>query len=77
MQAIEWLHADRIGHGYFLVQDEELYNKVKKDRIHLEVVISNDDIFQYDFMNTNSCNFIRRVTAMPNLKSHYWSCSKF
>jgi adenosine deaminase len=34
--AIDILHAERIGHGYRIVSDVDVYNRVKKDGIHLE-----------------------------------------
>ncbi|RDD39542.1 Adenosine deaminase [Trichoplax sp. H2] len=36
-ESLDWLSAERIGHGYHLVQDEELYNVIKKEKIHLEL----------------------------------------
>lgn len=34
---MDWLKAERIGHGYQLIHDEDLFKRVKKERIHLEV----------------------------------------
>lgn len=36
-EALDILHAERIGHGYQVVQDEELYKRVINEKIHLEV----------------------------------------
>ncbi|RDD39546.1 Adenosine deaminase [Trichoplax sp. H2] len=36
-QSLDWLSAERIGHGYQLVEDESLLERVKKEQIHLEV----------------------------------------
>ncbi|EDO45463.1 predicted protein [Nematostella vectensis] len=35
-EALDQLHAERIGHGYHTLEDEELYDRVLKERIHLE-----------------------------------------
>ena len=37
IQAIFLLHANRIGHGYHVLQDPELYKLVIEQQIHLEV----------------------------------------
>ena len=37
LQAIFLLHANRVGHGYHVVQSAELYNYVIDKQIHLEV----------------------------------------
>lgn len=34
--ALDTLHAERIGHGYRLCTDQGLYQRIKKDQIHLE-----------------------------------------
>ncbi|EDV20422.1 uncharacterized protein TRIADDRAFT_61079 [Trichoplax adhaerens] len=36
-QSLDWLSAERIGHGYHLVEDEKLFNRVKNEKIHLEL----------------------------------------
>ena len=36
-KALDILHAERIGHGYHVIQDEELYKRVVNEKIHLEV----------------------------------------
>ena len=36
-KAIFLLHADRIGHGYHVLEDSELYKHVIEKQIHLEV----------------------------------------
>jgi len=36
-QALTKLHAERIGHGYRVLEDEELYAKCLKDNVHFEV----------------------------------------
>ena len=36
-KALDILHAERIGHGYHVLQDEELYKRVVNEKIHLEV----------------------------------------
>ena len=36
-QAIFLLHANRIGHGYHVLGDEDLYKYVIEKQIHLEV----------------------------------------
>lgn len=35
--ALDTLHAERIGHGYHVIQDAELYQRIVKEKIHLEV----------------------------------------
>lgn len=35
--ALDILHAERIGHGYHVIQDAELYRRTVNERIHLEV----------------------------------------
>ena len=37
VEALDILHAERIGHGYHVIQDAELYRRTVKERIHLEV----------------------------------------
>ena len=37
MQAMKFLHAERIGHGYRSVEDEEVYVECKRKNIHFEV----------------------------------------
>lgn len=34
--AIDTLHAERIGHGYRICSDKDVYNRVKNEQIHLE-----------------------------------------
>ena len=34
--ALDSLHAMRIGHGYRIVNDKDVYERVRKNRIHLE-----------------------------------------
>lgn len=34
--ALDILHAERIGHGYSIVEDAKVYERVKKDGVHLE-----------------------------------------
>ncbi|XP_021944160.1 adenosine deaminase [Folsomia candida] len=36
MNALDLLHAERIGHGYRIVEDASVYNRVKQANIHLE-----------------------------------------
>ena len=36
-QAIEVLGAERIGHGYFVIDDEEVYQLAKQAGVHFEV----------------------------------------
>ncbi|GAA53875.1 adenosine deaminase [Clonorchis sinensis] len=36
LEAVEKLHAERIGHGYAIVNNPEIYEMVLKKRIHLE-----------------------------------------
>ena len=36
-QAIQELGAERIGHGYHVLDDEEVYKLAKKARVHFEV----------------------------------------
>ncbi len=36
-QAIEVLGAERIGHGYHVVDDEEIYKLAKESKVHFEV----------------------------------------
>jgi adenosine deaminase len=35
-QALSLMHADRIGHGYHVLEDETLYARCLKDRVHFE-----------------------------------------
>ena len=35
-QALDVLHAQRIGHGYRVLEDEELYARCLRDRVHFE-----------------------------------------
>ncbi|KAJ9585088.1 hypothetical protein L9F63_020566 [Diploptera punctata] len=35
-RAVELYHAERIGHGYHVLQDKSIYETVKKQNIHLE-----------------------------------------
>ena len=37
VEALDILHAERIGHGYHVIQDAELYRRTVEERIHLEV----------------------------------------
>ncbi|PFX10995.1 Adenosine deaminase, partial [Stylophora pistillata] len=37
LEALDTLHAERIGHGYHVIQDAELYQRIVKEKIHLEV----------------------------------------
>lgn len=39
LKAIETLHAERIGHGYAVVDDNQVYDFVKQNRTHLEVCV--------------------------------------
>lgn len=34
--AVDILHAERIGHGYRIVSDQKIYNRIKDEKIHLE-----------------------------------------
>lgn len=34
--ALDTLHAERIGHGYRIFADQNVYNRVKSENIHLE-----------------------------------------
>lgn len=36
-EALEHMYAERIGHGYHVVDDENLYQKCLKDQVHFEV----------------------------------------
>jgi len=36
LQAIDELHANRIGHGYHTVENEALYQKLLRMRMHFE-----------------------------------------
>ena len=36
-QALDALYAERIGHGYHVIDDEEVYKRVLADKVHLEV----------------------------------------
>jgi len=36
-QALDLLHAERIGHGYRVLEDEELYQRCLRDKVHFEV----------------------------------------
>lgn len=38
-QALDILHAERIGHGYHTLEDEKLYRRVITDGVHLEVSV--------------------------------------
>lgn len=35
-RALEILHAERIGHGYRIVNDQTVYDRIKTEKIHLE-----------------------------------------
>ncbi|KAK6186822.1 hypothetical protein SNE40_006092 [Patella caerulea] len=35
-EALDDMHAERIGHGYSCINNADLYRRVKRDRIHLE-----------------------------------------
>lgn len=37
LQAIEELGAERIGHGYHVLDDEEVYQLAKEKKVHFEV----------------------------------------
>ena len=37
IQAVRCLYAERIGHGYHVVDDEEVYAESKRRNIHFEV----------------------------------------
>ena len=37
LKALDEIYAERIGHGYHVLEDEKLYGRIKEDRIHLEV----------------------------------------
>jgi adenosine deaminase len=39
-EALDLLHAERIGHGYHLVDDEALYQRVKRERVPLECCLT-------------------------------------
>lgn len=36
-QALTQLHAERIGHGYHILEDPELYQEIIEKEVHLEV----------------------------------------
>ena len=38
-QAIELLHAERIGHGYHVVNNHEVYQLAKTKGVHFEVIL--------------------------------------
>ena len=38
-QAIELLHAERIGHGYHVVNNHEIYQLAKTKGVHFEVIL--------------------------------------
>ena len=35
-QALDILHAERIGHGYRVLEDENLYARCLRDKVHFE-----------------------------------------
>lgn len=37
IEALDELHVERIGHGYHVLEDEKLYDRIKEDKVHLEV----------------------------------------
>ncbi|HVY60344.1 MAG TPA: adenosine deaminase, partial [Planctomycetota bacterium] len=39
-EALDLLHAERIGHGYHVVDDEALYARVRRDRVPLECCLT-------------------------------------
>lgn len=39
-EALDLLHAERIGHGYHLVDDPELYERVRRERVPLECCLT-------------------------------------
>ncbi|KAK3087491.1 hypothetical protein FSP39_006603, partial [Pinctada imbricata] len=36
-EAVDDMHAERIGHGYHVMDDEDLYQRLRKSRVHFEV----------------------------------------
>ena len=34
--ALDVLHAERIGHGYRIINDKEVYHRIRNDKVHLE-----------------------------------------
>lgn len=36
-KALDEMHAERIGHGYKVVDDPDLYERCRKENIHFEV----------------------------------------
>jgi adenosine deaminase len=39
-EALDLLHASRIGHGYHVVEDDDLYARVRRERVHLECCLT-------------------------------------
>jgi adenosine deaminase len=39
-EALDILHAQRIGHGYHIVEDEAIYDRVRRERVPLECCIT-------------------------------------
>ena len=37
VEAVDDMHAERIGHGYHVMDDEGLYQRFKKSKLHFEV----------------------------------------
>lgn len=36
VRALDVLYADRIGHGYRIIHDDKVYNRIRNDKVHLE-----------------------------------------
>ncbi|KJE94453.1 adenosine deaminase [Capsaspora owczarzaki ATCC 30864] len=39
-EALDVLHAERIGHGYHIIDDQQVYERVKRDLVHLECCLT-------------------------------------
>ena len=53
-QAIE-IGAERIGHGYRVVEDEQIYAMAKKNNIHFEVRNKSVSHIMILFLHTSRC----------------------
>ena len=38
LKALDVLHAERIGHGYRVLEDKRIYRRVIEEQVHLEVM---------------------------------------
>jgi adenosine deaminase len=39
-EALDMLHAQRIGHGYYAAEDPDLFERILRDRVHLECCVT-------------------------------------